>query len=303
MKHRTYEYAEGLVEIPIESIIVGDRHRKNLGDIEELVASIERQGLLEPILVSDDHTLICGERRLVAHQMMGLSTILSRIVDVDPLKAEYDENVCRIPFSPSELYSIGMAMEAKGKEMFPSGGVTRDNVGDKLGMSGRTYDKLKTVFESADENDQFKHIAEKVDRGEMTISKAATVIASIRSEHPIGMDELSTEEREIASRIGLGETMICNQSKHSRLIGWAIQQGYYVKCDRGSDWGNPFVMGPDGDRDTVCDAYAKFYLPNKPSLLEKMSTLKGKLLGCWCKGLDDTRCHCDELKRRADKCQ
>ena len=31
-----------------------------------------------------------------------------------------------------------------------------------------------------------------------------------------------------------------------------------IKIDRGSRWGNPFVMGEDGDRDDVCDLYEKY---------------------------------------------
>jgi hypothetical protein len=42
----------------------------------------------------------------------------------------------------------------------------------------------------------------------------------------------------------------------------------------------------------VIDAYAYHYLPHKPSLLAKLDTLRGKVLGCWC---SPEACHGDIL--------
>lgn len=54
--------------------------------IEELAASIDAVGLLEPIMVvpsSDDRTyeLVIGQRRLAAHRLLGLPTIRAAILD------------------------------------------------------------------------------------------------------------------------------------------------------------------------------------------------------------------------------
>ena len=66
------------------------------------------------------------------------------------------------------------------------------------------------------------------------------------------------------------------------LINWAEAEGRFVRVDRKTEWGNPFEMPGDGDRATVCASFAKFYLPNKPSLLCDIATLPGQVLGCWC---------------------
>lgn len=66
---------------------------------------------------------------------------------------------------------------------------------------------------------------------------------------------------------------------------------YDVYIGRGSKWGNPFVIGRDGDRDRVCDLYAN-YLNSRPDLLSALHELKGKVLGCYCAPL---RCHGDYL--------
>lgn len=49
-----------LQERTVESIIVGGRHRKELGDLKPLMDSIQRSGLLQPITVTPDTVLICG---------------------------------------------------------------------------------------------------------------------------------------------------------------------------------------------------------------------------------------------------
>ena len=73
-----------------------------------------------------------------------------------------------------------------------------------------------------------------------------------------------------------------------------------VYCGRGKglQWGNPFVIGKDGDRDTVCDkfdAYAVGRVSQEPNWLEP---LRGKDLVCFCAA---SRCHCDTLLRLANQ--
>jgi hypothetical protein len=67
------------------------------------------------------------------------------------------------------------------------------------------------------------------------------------------------------------------------LLCWAEAEGLDVKITRGTDWGNPFVLGEDGDRETVIAKYRK-YLDMKDGLKHrlKLGELSGKLLVCWC---------------------
>jgi hypothetical protein len=66
-----------------------------------------------------------------------------------------------------------------------------------------------------------------------------------------------------------------------------------VYCGRGSAYGNPFVIGRDGDRDEVCDKFESLILPTLD-----VSKLKGKDLVCFCK---PKRCHCDAILLKANK--
>ena len=72
---------------------------------------------------------------------------------------------------------------------------------------------------------------------------------------------------------------------------------YDVYIGRGGPWGNPFVIGQDGDRDAVISKY-EHWLLNNEELMEQISTLRGKTLGCWC---SPKACHGDVLARIANK--
>jgi len=71
---------------------------------------------------------------------------------------------------------------------------------------------------------------------------------------------------------------------------------YDVYVGRPSIWGNPFVIGRDGDRDIVIRKYLA-YLLSKPELLKRLPELKGKTLACWCAPLP---CHADVLAEIVD---
>lgn len=60
-----------------------------------------------------------------------------------------------------------------------------------------------------------------------------------------------------------------------------------VYIGRGSPWGNPFVIGQDGDRDEVCDRFDSEVLPHL-----NLNPLIGKDLVCFCK---PRRCHGDSI--------
>lgn len=65
--------------------------------------------------------------------------------------------------------------------------------------------------------------------------------------------------------------------------------GEYI--GRGSKWGNPFRIGPDGTREDVIAKYAA-WLRRQPQLLRCIDELRGKDLVCYCAPL---ACHGDLL--------
>lgn len=95
----------------IADIKVGERSRKDMGDIAQLAASIRDVGLLSPVTVSSDMALVAGERRLTAAKSLGWAEIDAHVVAgmddaVAVLKAERDENTCRKEMTPEELVDM-----------------------------------------------------------------------------------------------------------------------------------------------------------------------------------------------------
>jgi hypothetical protein len=72
---------------------------------------------------------------------------------------------------------------------------------------------------------------------------------------------------------------------------------YDVYIGRPSIWGNPFRIGPDGDRDEVIAKYERHVL-SSPHLMARLHTLAGLTMGCWCKPL---ACHGDVLARLVEQ--
>jgi hypothetical protein len=178
----------------VSEIKVGKRHRKDLGDIAGLAASIRDLGqLIQPIAVWPDGTLAAGERRLAAVKELGWEDVpvyvLASLDDLlQRLKTERDENTERKAFTPSEAVALGAEIEelerkaakerqrhhggtAPGKTKNTSGnlpevsGDTRDKTAEAVGMSGRTYEKAKAVVEAAEADpEMFGDLAEVMDR-------------------------------------------------------------------------------------------------------------------------------------------
>lgn len=71
------------------------------------------------------------------------------------------------------------------------------------------------------------------------------------------------------------------------------ERAYDKYMGRGGSWGNPFVIGRDGNRDEVCDKHDKWFRKQQ-HLIDRLKELEGKRLGCFCK---PKRCHVDNIIR------
>jgi hypothetical protein len=70
--------------------------------------------------------------------------------------------------------------------------------------------------------------------------------------------------------------------------GWRLEE---------SDWANPFTVKQCGSNEEACKRYEVWIKTERPDLIARLSTLQGKVLGCWCK---PKACHADVLARLAD---
>lgn len=189
----------GSAPVAIESIIVGDRYRKDLGDLEPLKASIAVIGLLHPVVIDGERRLLVGGRRLEACKQLGMLTIpavtAASLSDLrQRVMAEKDENVCREPFKPSEAAALGKTIEGFQKPIADAakadgvkkGGRPRKNSGQTLpkvkpprdeskrtsavaaaacGISREQYRKIVEVVEAAEKSPRkYGHLVEQMDR-------------------------------------------------------------------------------------------------------------------------------------------
>ena len=163
-----------------DSIVVGDRHRKDLGDVKRLAASISAVGLLHPIVVTPDGTLIAGERRLAAVKLLGWNEVPATVVDLDSIvHGEAAENFERKDFTPTEAVAIKRAIEPAEREAakerqgtrtdrlpgkLPQGRA-RDRVAHFTGYGERTLDKADEIVAAAEADpEKFGHLPAEMDR-------------------------------------------------------------------------------------------------------------------------------------------
>ena len=85
--------------LPLHEIILIDRQRLDLGDIQGLADSIAQHGLIQPVVITQDKRLIAGGRRLAAHKLLGrteIAVVFREDMSQDDLHIlELEENIRR----------------------------------------------------------------------------------------------------------------------------------------------------------------------------------------------------------------
>lgn len=174
-----------MTSLSISDISVGDRHRRDLGDLRSLSRSIEDVGLLHPVVIDDHNTLIAGQRRLQACKLLGWASVPVTVVSLGEIvRGEFAENSERKDFLPSEIDAIRRALAPKEKaaakqrqgKRLDLGGTSAklshkskersaDKIGAFAGVSGRTVEKIAKVVEAAErEPEKFGSLAKEMDR-------------------------------------------------------------------------------------------------------------------------------------------
>lgn len=171
----------------IESIQVGFRYRKDLGDLRSLADSIAEVGLLHPIVVTPEGRLIAGQRRLEACRMLGWTDVPVTVVDLyQAARGEAHENFVRKDLLPSEIVALKRAIEplerreARERQGHQTGtchpatvaegqvrssGDARDKIARYLGVGRTTIERAEAVVEAAEENpEEFGYLVEQMDR-------------------------------------------------------------------------------------------------------------------------------------------
>jgi len=250
------------------------------------------------------------------------------------LRAEGDENTCRKSFVPTEehsLYEALLALEARAAEVAqPSEqALGRASNGQhkarSVGTKGRSKQAIAEIvtgnggrYKTLEKIGDIKRIASDETRSERVREAATTALKeldqdgnvsgahmrvrlALKAEDARNKSDLSSwsdDEQQLFKQLSAGQTVVVSfREHHANLVRWAQAEGKLIPVDRRTEWGNPFEMPYDGDRETVISNYADHYLPYKPSLLTRVSELRGKALACWCA---PEPCHADILRSHVE---
>lgn len=191
--------------IDIEKVSIGDRIRKDMGDLKELSDDIAKNGLINPPVVTPDFELIAGERRLQAMKELGYKQVEVRIMKVEDaehkLNLEINENENRKDFNKSERIEYARQLErierVKASQREKAGvaidpsqnfgqGRSDDIVAKKLEIgSGEQYRKEKYIADNAD-----PETLEQWNKEEISTHKAYTRVKELEKELASTKEEL-----------------------------------------------------------------------------------------------------------------
>ena len=83
----------------------------------------------------------------------------------------------------------------------------------------------------------------------------------------------------------------------TKVVHWK-KEPCDIYIGRPGPWGNPFSIGPDGDRAEVSEIFRYYRADRQEHFASLRTELKGKVLGCWCA---PKPCHGDVLAEIADR--
>lgn len=214
-----------------------------------------------------------------------------------------EENISPLKTAEKIAQEVGVSdKQVKNNEQFAKG---VDKLGDELKqqvLQGKAKITKADLQELSKAEDTFiatseKEILEKAKQLKEQKKEAYKEKIQQRIEKKVQEEPISKEEQELLDKVKKGDTVVINMNTHFHVLKYAKANGVYKQIDRYSEFGNPFFLDSDGDRDQVCEGYIE-YFKHKRSLHAKVKELKGKVLGCHCAPL---RCHGDHLKNLADE--
>jgi hypothetical protein len=273
--------------------------------LRELADDIRKNGQLVPVWLYDGK-ILDGRNRYAACKIAGVDPKTKEYTGDEPTAFAVAMNDRRRHMNKGALAAVAAELEphfaadAKRRqirkpkcesvvEKVPQQAPrkAREEAAASVGVNDRYVSDAKKVKQEAPE------VFERLKAGKITLQDAKREVAKKPT------DDWRKDERDRQAEVQSGLTVVANASADKNLIAWAEGEQLAVRIDRSTKYGNPFVLNEDGDRDEVCDAYERHYLPHKPSITERIESgdLTGKVLVCHCY---PQRCHGDCLAAEAN---
>lgn len=273
--------------------------------LHELADDIRKNGQLVPVWLYEEK-ILDGRNRWAACLIAGVEPKTKEYTGDEPTAFAVSLNDRRRHMNKGALAAVAAELEpffaadAKRRqirkpkaesvvEKIPQQTPTkaREEAAKSVGVNDRYVSDAKKVKTEAPE------VFERLKAGKITLQDAKREVAKKPT------DDWRQDERDRQAQVKDGITVVANAATDKNLICWAERERLAVRIDRSTRYGNPFVLGEDGDRDEVCDAYERHYLPHKPSIVSRLdeAELTGKVLVCHCY---PQRCHGDCLAAEAN---
>ena len=141
--------------VPISEIkINAGRREADPEGVQELVDSISKVGLLNPITIDREHTLIAGLHRLEAAKLLGWTAIECNVSSLEGLLAELaevDENVVRKGLSAVEYSDLLLRRKEIYEALHPETKHGGDRKSEKIKSAKCTFDSEKSFVDDTAE--------------------------------------------------------------------------------------------------------------------------------------------------------
>lgn len=227
--NRSDSASKNYLEIPIEDVIPGQNQPRKLFDsiaIDELAASIQEKGILQPVIVrrlgGGKYELIAGERRFRAAQRLKLEKIPAVVKDVEPeetLELALIENLQRRDLNPIE--EALAYQDLLGKYQY-----TQDELAKRLGrdrssitntlrllrlpeavrayvISGKiSMGHARAILAIEDRELQLK-VATEIAQGELSVREIEKLVRRLKEE---GEENLSSDIPRVLGKSGISQS-------------------------------------------------------------------------------------------------
>lgn len=238
------------LEIPLEDVVPGPNQPRKLFDsnaIDELAASIQEKGILQPVIVrrlgGGKYELIAGERRFRAAQRLKLEKIPAVVKDVEPeetLELALIENLQRRDLNPIEEALAYQDLLEKYQytqdELAKRLGRDRSSIANTLRLlrlpeavrayviSGRiSMGHARAILAIEDRELQLK-VATEIAQGELSVREIEKLVRKLKEE--------GEETLKLGVARGLGKTPLPqSDDRRFRMIEDDLRKRFKTKVD------------------------------------------------------------------------
>jgi len=219
-----YQSPHSLKPHPVNGRVYGEAELP-----EEFLNSVQKLGIIEPIVIRSDNTIISGHRRWAAALKLELKTVPVRTVtfndELDEIETLIESNRQRVK-TTSQIAAEGMELQRiegeraaqrrraaqnnESAKAVPQNlgelGESAEHVASALGISAEQWRKLRTVFQKAQSGDaEAKELMKALNAGDISVHKAYRKVREQLSEEQSQHD---AERKELIAELNAAKAKV-----------------------------------------------------------------------------------------------